>query len=73
MDKKLKQGDYCECLKCGDRISYNTDRKLIYCKCGTIAVDGSELSTRIIGNPEDYRSIYIDEKGGITKSKPRKF
>ncbi len=73
MDKKMKQGDYCECLKCGDRISYDTNRKLIYCKCGAIAVDGWELETRILGKEEDYRSLHIDENGMISKPKPRKY
>jgi inhibitor of KinA sporulation pathway (predicted exonuclease) len=70
MDKKLKRGTYYECLKCGDKIYYNTDKKMVYCKCEAIAIDGCEHYTRIITPPDDkygYRSIYIDEEGEIKK------
>jgi hypothetical protein len=63
MNKKLKQGVYIECLKCGDRIYFDTGKKMISCKCKAIAIDGCEFYTRIIGNEKDYRSIYIDENG----------
>lgn len=63
MDNKPKKGVYIECLKCGDKIYYDTDKKMTYCKCEAIAVDGCEFYTRIIGNEKDYKSVYIDEKG----------
>lgn len=73
MDKKLKQGTYYECLKCGDKIYYDTSRRLVYCRCKAIAVDGWELYCRIIGNQEDYKNIYIDENGRVAKPKPVKY
>lgn len=69
MDKKLKKGIYIECLKCGDRIYYDTDKKMTYCKCEAIAIDGCEFYTRINGNREDYKSIYINDDGKVEKRK----
>jgi len=67
MDKKTKKGIYYECLKCGDRIYYDTNKKMVYCKCKAIAIDGCEFYTRINGNKEDYKSVYINEDGKVEK------
>ena len=67
MDKKIKKGIYYECLKCGDRIYYDTNKKMVYCKCKAIAIDGCEFYTRINGNKEDYKSVYINEDGKVEK------
>ncbi|HRZ34024.1 MAG TPA: hypothetical protein P5548_03960 [Candidatus Moranbacteria bacterium] len=67
MNKKLKKGAYVECLRCGDRISYDTNKKMTCCECKAIAVDGCEFYTRIIGNENDCKSIYIDGRGKVKK------
>lgn len=69
MNKKLKMGTYYQCLKCGDKIYSDTGKKMIDCNCGAIAIDGCEFYTRIIGNREDCRSIYIDENGEVKNLK----
>lgn len=69
MSKKLKKGFYEECLKCGDRIPSDTNKKMIYCKCGALAVDGCEFYTRIIGDSKNCRGIYVDADGKIKKVK----
>ena len=66
-NKKQKAGTYFECLKCGDRIYYDTGKKMTPCKCGAIEIDGCEFYSRLITSPgvgsEAYRSIDIDENG----------
>lgn len=72
MDKKLKQGTYYECLKCGDRIYSDTNKKMMPCKCGAIEIDGCENYTRIItqsGEKYVYKSFYIDENGKVKNFK----
>lgn len=54
---KMKNDSYVECQKCGDKIPKNTHKKLVYCKCETIAVDGCEYYTRIIGNEGTYKIV----------------
>lgn len=72
MSKKLKRGAYYECLKCGDKIYHNTGKKMVYCKCGSLAIDGCEDYTRIITSPNNkygYKSFYIDENGKVKNFK----
>ena len=53
--KKNKNKKYCcQCKKCGDKMPYNTNKKMVYCKCGLIAIDGCADYTRIIGNKSNY-------------------
>jgi len=39
---KTKEETYYKCTHCGDEIFWNTHRKLTYCKCKKIWVDGCE-------------------------------
>ncbi|MFA5925633.1 MAG: hypothetical protein WC831_01755 [Parcubacteria group bacterium] len=57
--KKIKKEIemYVKCLKCGEEIKGDTNKKMIPCKCGTIEVDGCEFYIRIIGNKQDYKMI----------------
>ena len=36
------------CLKCGDTIESTSRHDLVYCKCGSVAVDGGGDYLRII-------------------------
>ena len=47
------------CKKCNHEISLNTKKKLIFCICGKIGVDGNNSSSRIIG---DKKYLKIVEK-----------
>jgi hypothetical protein len=58
---KQRKTSWVKCNKCGSYISMDTDYQYIECACGTIAVDGGELYTRIIGNEENW-SIVPDNK-----------
>jgi hypothetical protein len=60
MDKKPKYEIYFECLKCGDRLPRDTNKKMTPCKCGAIEIDGCEFYTRIIGSKEDWKEIRIE-------------
>jgi len=74
MDKKLKKGIYYECLKCGDKIYYDTNKKMTPCKCGALEIDGCKHYTRIITQPGEkyvYKSFYIDENGEVKN--PRQY
>jgi hypothetical protein len=59
LNKRPKYETYYECLKCGDRIPWNTGKKMVSCKCKAIAIDGCEFYTRIIGNKEDLKEVRI--------------
>lgn len=54
---KIKQETYYECTHCGDEIFWNTHKKLTYCKCKKIWVDGCEDYVRVGGNEEDRKII----------------
>lgn len=38
------------CKKCGTSIDPNTNRKLVFCKCGKIGIDGTLVNSRIVGD-----------------------
>ena len=57
-----KKETYYKCVHCGDEIFWNTHRKLIFCKCEKIAVDGCEYYVRLIGNTTDYKRIKAAKK-----------
>jgi len=59
MNKKSKYKTYYECLKCGDRIYGDTNKRMTCCKCKAITVDGCEYYTRIIGNKKDWKEIHV--------------
>ena len=50
---------YYKCIHCGDVIYYNTHKKLIFCNCNKMGIDGCEYYVRIIGNEVDYRVIRL--------------
>jgi hypothetical protein len=54
---KMKKKIYIKCKKCKDKIFGDTKKKLIYCKCKSIGIDGCEDYIRIIGNKEDYKIL----------------
>jgi len=41
---------FYRCKSCGDIIGANTNRRLVYCKCGKLGIDGNEYYTRILGD-----------------------
>ena len=46
-----------QCLKCFDAIESKHRHDIARCSCGACAVDGGLSYQRIVGKPEDYRSI----------------
>ena len=57
MTKVKTKMPYCRCKKCSEEIPLNTHKRLTYCTCGTIYVDGCEYYFRIGGNKEDYELL----------------
>jgi len=55
---KTKKKTYIRCKKCGEEIFSNTHKKITYCKCESVAVDGCDDYIRIIGEKNNYRTIY---------------
>ena len=55
---KIKKEVYVKCKKCGDEIFSNTRKKMTYCKCESVAVDGCDYYIRIIGDENNYKTIY---------------
>ncbi len=53
----LQKQTYYKCRKCNDEIVWNTYKKLIFCSCKSIGVDGCEEYVRLIGNEEDIEVI----------------
>ena len=54
---KTKGETYYKCTHCGGEIFWNTHKKLIYCTCKKIWVDGCEDYVRVGGNEGDYKVI----------------
>lgn len=54
---KTKKETYIKCTRCGDEIVGDTHKKLTYCKCEKIWVDGCEYYIRIGGDKGDYEMI----------------
>ncbi len=48
---------YYKCRKCCDEIFWNTHKKLVWCQCLSLGVDGCEDYTRILGNEGDIEVI----------------
>jgi len=59
---KSKKQDYWKCKKCGDEIYWNTDKKMIFCKCKAMGVDGCEFYVRLIGKKTDYSQVMRNKK-----------
>jgi hypothetical protein len=56
-DQSIWQDTYIRCNKCKDEIFWNTYKKMTFCACGAIYVDGCEDYVRIGGNQADYKVI----------------
>ena len=54
---KNKKETYYKCTHCGDEIFWNTNKRLVSCRCGKIYVDGCEFYVRIGGDEKDYKVI----------------
>ena len=54
---KTKEETYYKCTHCGDEIFWNTQKKMIMCKCGALGVDGCEFYVRLIGDEKDRKVI----------------
>ena len=56
---KTKKDLYYKCTHCGDEIFWNTNKKLTYCKCKKLWVDGCDDYIRIGGDRDkgDYEVI----------------
>jgi hypothetical protein len=52
---------YYKCKKCGGSIEPNTGKKLIFCKCGKIGIDGTNVNSRIVGD-KNFAIIVLEEK-----------
>ena len=54
---ETKKEAYFRCKKCGDEIYWNTHKKLTYCKCGALGVDGCENYVRLLGDEKNHEEI----------------
>jgi hypothetical protein len=54
---KTKEETYYKCTHCEDEIFWNTHKKLTYCTCKKIWVDGCEDYIRVGGKGKDYKVI----------------
>jgi hypothetical protein len=54
---KTKKEVYYKCKKCGDEIYWNTHKKMTFCKCESVGVDGCEYYVRLIGNRDDREEV----------------
>jgi hypothetical protein len=54
---ETKKEVYFRCKKCGDEIYFDTHKKLTYCKCGALGVDGCEDYVRLLGDENNHEEI----------------
>lgn len=54
---ETKKETYYKCVKYGDEIYWNTHKKMTFCKCGSLGVDGCEYCVRLIGNEADREKV----------------
>jgi hypothetical protein len=52
---------YYKCKKCGSSIEPNTHKKLVFCKCGKIGIDGTFVNSRVVGD-KNYVEHVHEEK-----------
>ena len=57
MENNTKKETYFKCKKCGDEIYWNTHKKVVYCKCGALGVDGCEFYVRLLGDEKNCEEI----------------
>lgn len=58
------------CKHCGTTLPDDTQKKLVYCRCKKIAVDGCEYYCRVIGDEKDWEDI--PEKKVVSPGRPGK-
>ncbi len=44
-------------MKISNGVNWNTHKKLVYCKCKALGVDGCEFYARLIGDERDRKVI----------------
>ncbi len=54
---ETKKESYFKCKKCGDEIYWNTHKRVIYCKCDALGVDGCEDYVRLLGDEKNREEI----------------
>ena len=54
---KTKKITFVRCKKCGDEIFGDTKKKMTYCKCKSICVDGCDDYVRVSGDKKNYEEI----------------
>ncbi len=60
MDKKRKLiKNACKCVKCGDVIESKHSHDFVWCKCGSIAVDGGLDYVKRTGYPENIIEMSV--------------
>lgn len=56
------------CIKCNTVIPANTVKKLVFCLCGAIGIDGSFSQSRIVGDSR-YLSVVEDNETYVYRIK----
>jgi hypothetical protein len=60
---------YYECKKCSTILEPNTSKKLKFCKCGKIGIDGSYASSRVVGDKKFLLCITEEKEEYIYRIK----
>jgi len=63
---KTQKQTFIKCKKCGDEIFGDTKKKMTYCKCKKIWVDGCEDYIRIGGDEKDYKITIKNMNSDLT-------
>jgi len=80
-NKTIRKHSIIQCKKCGDVIKSDYRHDFKSCKCQSIFIDGGFDYTRIGGNFEDIKELYLEDTNGKTyllekekdKATPRSF
>jgi hypothetical protein len=48
---------HIKCLMCGEEIEGDTNKKMIYCKCEAIGIDGCEHYIRVNGDSKNWKIV----------------
>lgn len=51
-----------KCLKCGDVIESTYRHEMVWCSCGSCAVDGGLDYLRRCGNPDEWKDMSESEE-----------
>ena len=52
---------YYKCKQCGSSLESNTLKKLVFCKCGKIGIDGTFVNSRIVGDKNFAVPVYEEK------------